>query len=68
MEEHYWNHDVFAYIKDFDDPFLTLQERYNGMIEAVKEYNDFHGTRHEPSLIVSRHLNIKRSTRPWLNS
>jgi hypothetical protein len=44
MAEYYWNHDIFAYLKDFDDPSLPFPQWFDKLIEAVREYNERHHT------------------------
>ncbi len=54
MVNDYWNHDIFAYLKDFDDPKLPYPEWCDVIIKAVLEYNSMYGTLHDPRNIISR--------------
>lgn len=47
---------VFEYIEDFDNAELDYPEWIEQMTEAVLDYNEEFGTRHNPTSIVARYV------------
>ena len=51
---------IFDYMEDWDNAELPDYERDEQLMEAVRDYNEEHGTNHDPQKALIKYKSVQR--------